>query len=311
MERKAFRRVILVFLLCNLLMPSILAKGQDVGSLTIELIIQEPQGIKSISGAGFEIWKIGNIRPTGQADYELLEAYSSLGIDIEGLTSSKNKEVAERLLNHVPQPGIRATTNSQGKAVFNGLESGLYLICQYSSNASAANYNKAGPFLVSVPSYVDGVWVYDIITRPKTVLVEEKPEYPPGEDHDKPGPYPKKDPDKPQDIPNKDSNEWDDTPRDSQDTPIDSPKDNQDTPTDTPKDSQDTPIDKPIDTPVETPLDHPSPNKDENPKKIETRDDPLSKTPKTGDDFRLGAYLLLICLSLSGILIINRNKKDD
>lgn len=54
-----------------------------------------------------------------------------------------------------------------GTAVFNRLQPGLYLAIQ---NEAARGYQKASPFLVTVPQWEENGYVYDVDASPKVEL---------------------------------------------------------------------------------------------------------------------------------------------
>jgi len=59
---------------------------------------------------------------------------------------------------------------SKGKALFDELYTGLYLIFQHDA---AAGYNNLAPFLVTVPYTVDGEEIYDVTVESKSELKRE------------------------------------------------------------------------------------------------------------------------------------------
>lgn len=82
-------------------------------------------------------------------------------------------DFAERL----PARGTTKTIGRDGKVTFSGLEQGLYLLVQ---KKAADGYRKATPFLVSVPFYQDGSYVYAVDASMKTELERcSKPVNPP------------------------------------------------------------------------------------------------------------------------------------
>lgn len=61
---------------------------------------------------------------------------------------------------------------SGGAVVFSDLKPGLYLIVQ---NEAADGYKAAAPFLVSVPLYENGTYVYEVDASPKMSILTEEP----------------------------------------------------------------------------------------------------------------------------------------
>ncbi len=93
--------------------------------------------------------------------------------------------LAESLAEYVREQGLAGITNEIGQdgiVSFTVLEPGLYLLVQ---DVAAEGYNKAAPFLVSVPMTENGSYIYDVDASPKVELTKapaepEQPETPTG-----------------------------------------------------------------------------------------------------------------------------------
>ena len=71
-------------------------------------------------------------------------------------------------------------TNEVGVVHFARLKNGIYLVVQTGAIGEAENYTTMLPFLVMVPRFENGVWNYNVNTKPKPAIKrEEKPKVPP------------------------------------------------------------------------------------------------------------------------------------
>ena len=63
--------------------------------------------------------------------------------------------------------GNQQLTDSTGHIVFSNLNEGMYLITQIGSVKNGNDTFESAPFLVSVPSNIDGYLMYDVKVEPK------------------------------------------------------------------------------------------------------------------------------------------------
>jgi hypothetical protein len=129
----------------------------------------------------------------GNAEFRLLEALS----DGPELTELDDPQIARQLAQLAQSRGLEAIEESieMGWVVFAPLEPGLYVVTQSQAQA-AEGFDAIQPFLISLPRWEDGAYVYDLTAAPKVPLVPretEPTEPPPPTEPDPPG-----DPDLPQ-----------------------------------------------------------------------------------------------------------------
>ena len=101
------------------------------------------------------------------------------------LGEADSVRLAESLAGYVRKQGMTGTIREigqDGTVSFADLELGLYLLVQ---DVAAKGYNKAAPFLVSVPMTENGSYIYDVDASPKVELTKasvkpEQPETPTG-----------------------------------------------------------------------------------------------------------------------------------
>ena len=63
--------------------------------------------------------------------------------------------------------GNQQLTDSTGHTIFSKLNEGMYLITQIGSVKNGNDTFESAPFLVSVPSDIDGYFMYDVKVEPK------------------------------------------------------------------------------------------------------------------------------------------------
>ncbi|MCD7746561.1 MAG: hypothetical protein LUI13_14990 [Lachnospiraceae bacterium] len=162
-------------------MPEI--DGSQELSLSVTMTYTDPNletdNVFAMSGVEVRLVQVASLAVNGgSADYTLLDAYARSGIELAGMTASESSEAAEALAALVGENGSSegktATTDSEGKAVFSGLEAGMYLIFQEESANAAYGVDAIMTMLISVPypqTASDGnSWIYAVETYPKTEL---------------------------------------------------------------------------------------------------------------------------------------------
>ncbi|MBV7294458.1 hypothetical protein KRX51_00805 [Corynebacterium sp. TAE3-ERU12] len=136
------------------------------------------------------------------------------GVDLataEGWERAKSMTVAEAQEAELAEPHS-ATTDDGGRATFNSLERGLYLVTAEPPNNTEYRYMTFEPFLVTVPVGAGDAWTCDPVLLVKPDGHTDDPKPGPGDD---PTPGPGDDPDNdPGDSPGDGS---DDTPGDGSD----------------------------------------------------------------------------------------------
>ena len=60
-----------------------------------------------------------------------------------------------------------------------GLDQGLYLIAQTKvwTDEKQGSY-QASPYLISIPEEIDGSYIWDVVTKPKSEWITEAPQHP-------------------------------------------------------------------------------------------------------------------------------------
>ena len=153
-----------VLLLCTV---GVTAAAQNVpdlswkGSITVTM----RQGETAVSGGSLTLYRVGEVREEdGNYSFVLTGDFTGCG---QSLTNIQSAQLAKNLAQYVADHDLIGTTSeidSSGTVTFPQLTLGLYLLVQ---NKAASGYNKAEPFLVSVPMRENGAYVYDVNASPK------------------------------------------------------------------------------------------------------------------------------------------------
>lgn len=130
----------------------------------------------AVPGGAMTLYRAGEISEVdGNYCFVPAGSFVNYGETFENFSST---ELAVSLAAYASANNLTGKTvliGDDGRANAEGLELGLYLVVQ--TNA-ADGYEAVTPFLVSIPAYDHGVYVYDIDATPKlSTLKETKPTY--------------------------------------------------------------------------------------------------------------------------------------
>ena len=166
----------LVLLLLTVLigLPGLTAYAHDVpdesekGSVTVDFEYDS----KAVTGGRLVLYQIAKAKQTdGNYIFENLPEFASFDNDMSDLTSA---ELAQRLADFADSHNILPVgtqDNKTGSVTFPELPHGLYLVVQVEA---APGYEAMQPFLVTVPMFENGHYVYDINAHGKTALQKTK-----------------------------------------------------------------------------------------------------------------------------------------
>lgn len=160
-------------LLMALLMATQLAQAEELDLSARGVITLEMQdGDKAVSGGVFWLYRVGDpVIRENNLQFELTEAFRESAVSLEDLRLSG---VAEALFhyteNHPDLEKQVQTADAQGKAQFQDVECGLYLVVQKPIEPNYA-YERMSAFIVSMPmTNSDGTgWEYSVTASPKLV----------------------------------------------------------------------------------------------------------------------------------------------
>lgn len=151
------------------------------GTITITMHV----GDTAVGGGTLTMYRVGEVREN-DGDYEFQPAgdFVSCGEPFEDVTSPTLADSLAKYASDKKITGVTNDINMDGSVTFTDLEVGLYLFVQ---NKAASGYNKADPFLVTLP-YMQGneQYSYNVDASPKVEL-EKEPESttpPPAKPHE-------------------------------------------------------------------------------------------------------------------------------
>lgn len=121
-----------------------------------------------VAGGSLTLYRVGDVKADdGNYSFVLTEDFNASKVDLTDISSvTLAKELAQYAQNQKLSGDTKKIGNN-GEISFTELDLGLYLLVQ---NEAANGYNKADPFLVSVPMNEDGNYIYDVDASPKVEL---------------------------------------------------------------------------------------------------------------------------------------------
>ena len=120
-----------------------------------------------LSGAKFEIIPIQYVE---NEKWVWQSSFVDCGVSLHDTSAEARNKQAKQLLEYARKKGISGNqqlTDSTGHTVFSNLNEGMYLITQIGSVKNGNDTFESAPFLVSVPSDIDGYLMYDVKVEPK------------------------------------------------------------------------------------------------------------------------------------------------
>ncbi len=172
-----------LILLCAAAFPTCAYDVPDFalkGSVTVTMHC----GNTVVLGGTMTMYRVGKVsEQDGKYSFTPVDAFADCDANFSDVQSS---ELAAELQGYAEKHEITGTTKnigSDGTAVFSDLELGLYLLVQHDA---ADGYNRAVPFLISVPNVEDGRYVYDVNAAPKVELEKEMETDPPPKEPEDP-----------------------------------------------------------------------------------------------------------------------------
>lgn len=134
---------------------------------TISLTMQ--YGGNVVKGGKISLYRVGDIvEDDGNYSFVLTDDFAASGVSLDDVTSTDTAEALKTYITENKLTGLGSSQSlSTGTATWENLSVGLYLLVQ---TTRAGGYKLASPFLVSLPMYEDGVYVYTVEAAPKVEL---------------------------------------------------------------------------------------------------------------------------------------------
>lgn len=160
---------VVVILLLGIVSIEAVAAGPE-GTITIRLAAE---GVP-VSGGTVALYRVGKLKADGSG-FLPWGAFENCGIAFEEIRLAK---LAEPLAEYVEAENLAGTVQAldkEGRVVFTNLEQGLYLMVQ---EEAAEGYRKFSPFLISVPTSINGELIYKVDASPKVQISKLEPDLP-------------------------------------------------------------------------------------------------------------------------------------
>lgn len=138
------------------------------GSITVDIFSTDTG--KAIPDGTVTLYKVASaVQSDGNNIFQLTEGFEGSGVDLDGISESDSgarelASVLETYANSKKISGEAVTVDKNGQASWQGLDLGIYLIV---NTSAAEGYAPVSSFLITVPRYLNGSYVYDVTARPK------------------------------------------------------------------------------------------------------------------------------------------------
>lgn len=158
------------------------ASAAPTGSITLNCSVERDGVDMPLVGDRYAAVLVARASIDGDGvHYKVLDAFASADcawaeLDAAGLRD-KAREVHDLALDAAVNAADTLSTNASGIGSVYGLEPGVYLL--YRTEAAPANADTTvDPFLVSVPTLVNGVLAYEVTAYPKFGFGDDEPDAP-------------------------------------------------------------------------------------------------------------------------------------
>lgn len=138
------------------------------GSITVEILSADTG--ETIPGGTVTLYKVASaVQSNGNNIFQLTESFEGSGADLDGISESDSgaRELASVLETYADSKkisGEAVTVDKNGQASWPDLELGIYLIV---NTSVAEGYAPVNSFLITVPRYLNGSYMYDVTANPK------------------------------------------------------------------------------------------------------------------------------------------------
>ena len=169
--------LLLALLLCCAF--AVTASAHDVPDLsrTGSISVAMAYDGQPVGGGTLTLYRVGEVsQEDGNYRFSLTGAFAASGLS---LADRSDADLAQALADYAAANGIAGTAaveiGADGTGTADGLALGLYLVTQ---SESADGFEPAAPFLVGVPLYEDGAYVYHVDATPKLGTLTKSPAAP-------------------------------------------------------------------------------------------------------------------------------------
>ena len=106
------------------------------------------------------VTKVGDIE---EGEMVFCPPFDEAGMRFRDIKTAEDMKKAAEKLSGIPGDAIQKAVTQKDTCVFKDLEPGVYLV----AIPETASYGKVDPFLIALPTYVDGAMRYDITSEVK------------------------------------------------------------------------------------------------------------------------------------------------
>lgn len=163
-QKRLFAMLLSLLLCCCFGVTAFAQEAPDLsrtGSVSVEMTYEG----KAVSGGTVTLYRVGEIsEEDGNYSFALTGDFTGSGVSLDDISSSVLAEGLAKYVSDKKLSGTQAGIGSDGKVTVDGLELGLYLVVQ---TKAANGFEPVSPFLISVPMYEDGAYLYDVNAAPK------------------------------------------------------------------------------------------------------------------------------------------------
>lgn len=162
--------------LCLCLGASVSAQSLDT-ERECSLALQYAKEGVAFADVEISLYRVAQANPDGT--FDKVAPFDAYAVSIYDVVNSEDWSIlANTLSGYIEADALFATatdiTDAEGKAVFTELPTGLYLV------AGAMGENEKGvytfdPFMVYLPTHHEGVYQYDVVAKPKADHFEPAP----------------------------------------------------------------------------------------------------------------------------------------
>ena len=168
--RVGFASVFLLILCVSTMFCLPTAAAALQGSLELRCSIERENHTVLLAGDEYALCMVATLEESqGELQYQTLPAYSFADCDWTQCSASQLREKALQLApNAQKRKDFAATqqTDANGTVIFRDLTPGLYLVIR-TKPASENTAYTSDPFLVSIPTVVNGTSAYQVVAEPK------------------------------------------------------------------------------------------------------------------------------------------------
>ena len=169
--------------LCIAQSPGITTMPAEAGTKTgrIEIDYRGRDALNQelrLSGARFTLYPVQK-KVSGVLCWQ--GGFDAAGVSLADTSAGARKQQAQELYAYaqsVNASGVTQVTDAMGCTAFEGLDEGIYLLAQSGYVEIGTKRFQSPPFLVDIPSDIDGTTAYEVIVEPKAEWVT--PPLPPG-----------------------------------------------------------------------------------------------------------------------------------